>query len=365
MARLVYSAIQSVDGYVADRDGRFEWAEPDEEVHAFINDLERSVGTHLLGRRMYEVLLAWETMHTAPDLPAHIPEFAGLWRSTDKVVYSTTLDAPSSARTRIERTFDADAVSSMKESAERDLAVGRPTLAGRAFEAGLVDECLLFLVPAVVGGGTRSLPEDLDLRLELLDERRFASGFVFLRYPSRDGLEHHDRYLAVGLRLIAVVVGPDRRHLFPPRRAFARRRRPRPRGERLGADLHADLRVGDEVEVPRGVVSPASGRGDDDVVVTRPPVDQRGPAEFPRPAAAGGEQERVDPIPAVALLPVALDIVADVLADPSLRAVVDPLRHSRTSLGSDDRTVPGCEAARTGCPDHGRMLRLMRGCPTG
>lgn len=182
MARLVYSAIQSVDGYVADRDGRFEWAEPDEEVHAFINDLERSVGTHLLGRRMYEVLLAWETMHTAPDLPAHIPEFAGLWRSTDKVVYSTTLDAPSSARTRIERTFDADAVSSMKESAERDLAVGRPTLAGRAFEAGLVDECLLFLVPAVVGGGTRSLPEDLDLRLELLDERRFASGFVFLRF---------------------------------------------------------------------------------------------------------------------------------------------------------------------------------------
>ncbi|HEU4865781.1 MAG TPA: dihydrofolate reductase family protein [Actinomycetota bacterium] len=161
---------------------RFEWAEPDEEVHAFINDLERSVGTHLLGRRMYEVLLAWETMHTVPDLPAHISEFADLWRSTDKVVYSTTLDAPSSARTRIERTFDADAVSSMKESAERDLAVGGPTLAARAFEAGLVDECLLFLVPAVVGDGTRSLPEDLDLRLELLDERRFPSGFVFLRY---------------------------------------------------------------------------------------------------------------------------------------------------------------------------------------
>jgi dihydrofolate reductase len=182
MARLIYSAIQSVDGYVADRDGRFEWAEPDEEVHAFANDLERSVGTHLFGRRMYEVLVAWETMHTVPDQPTHIYEFADLWRAADKVVYSTTLDAPSSERTRIERTFDPDAVRGMKEDAERDLAVGGPTLAAQAFGAGLVDQCLLFLVPAVVGGGTRSLPDDVDLRLELLDERRFASGFVFLRY---------------------------------------------------------------------------------------------------------------------------------------------------------------------------------------
>jgi dihydrofolate reductase len=182
VGRLIYSAIQSVDGYVADREGRFDWAEPDEEVHTFANGLERSVGTHLLGRRMYEVLVAWETMHTVPDLPPYLSKFADLWRDTDKVVYSTTLDAPSSERTSIERTFDPDAVRGMKESAERDLAVGGPTLAAQAFEAGLVDECLLFLAPAVVGGGTRSLPDDVDLRLELMDERRFASGFVFLRY---------------------------------------------------------------------------------------------------------------------------------------------------------------------------------------
>jgi dihydrofolate reductase len=182
MARLIYSAIQSVDGYVADRDGRFEWAEPDEEVHAFANDLERSVGTHLFGRRMYEVLVAWETMHTVPDQPTHIYEFADLWRAADKVVYSTTLDAPSSQRTRIERSFDPDAVRGLKEDSERDLAVGGPTLAAQAFEAGLVDECQLILAPAVVGGGTRSLPDDVVLRLELLDERRFTSGFVFLRY---------------------------------------------------------------------------------------------------------------------------------------------------------------------------------------
>jgi dihydrofolate reductase len=182
MGRLIYSAIQSVDGRVADRDGGFEWAEPDEEVHAFINDQERSVSTHLLGRRTYEVLIAWETMHTVPDQPAVIYEFADLWRAADKVVYSTTLGAPSSERTRIERSFEPEAVRGLKEAADGDLAVGGPTLAARAFEAGLVDECRLFLVPAIVGGGRRSLPEDVDLRLELLDERRFANGFVFLRY---------------------------------------------------------------------------------------------------------------------------------------------------------------------------------------
>jgi dihydrofolate reductase len=181
LGRLIYSAIQSVDGYVADRDGGFDWAEPDEEVHRFANRLDRSVGTHLYGRRMYEVLVAWETMHTVPDQPAYIYEFADIWRSADKVVYSTSLDAPSSQRTRIERSFDPEAVRNMKESADRDLAIGGPTLASRAFEAGLVDECHLFAVPVVVGEGMRSLP-DTFLRLELRDERRFTSGFVYLRY---------------------------------------------------------------------------------------------------------------------------------------------------------------------------------------
>jgi dihydrofolate reductase len=182
LARLIYSAIQSVDGYVADRDGRFDWAEPDEELHTFANDLDRAVGTHLYGRRMYEVLVAWETMHEVPNQPAYISDYAAIWRAADKVVYSSTLDAPSSERTRIERSFDPDAVRGMKEDAERDLAIGGPTLAAQAFEAGLVDECQLILAPDVVGGGTRSLPDDVVLRLELLDEQRFTSGFVFLRY---------------------------------------------------------------------------------------------------------------------------------------------------------------------------------------
>ena len=182
MARLIYSAIQSVDGYVAERDGRFDWATPDEEVYAFVNDLERTVGTHLLGRKMYEVLAAWETMHEVPDQPAPIYELADLWRSADKIVYSSTLEAPSSERTRIERSFEPDARATDEGDRGARPRVGGPTLATEAFEAGLVDECMLLLAPAIVGGGLRSLPEDVGLRLELLDERRFASGFVFLRY---------------------------------------------------------------------------------------------------------------------------------------------------------------------------------------
>lgn len=181
MAMLIYSALMSLDGYVADDEGRFDWAEPDEEVHAVVNDLSRSVGTFLLGRRMYEVLLAWENMDLT-DQPPVIEDFAGIWRAADKVVYSTTLEAASTERTRIERTFDPGTVRQMKASADRDLAVGGPDLATRAFEAGLVDECLLFIAPVVVGGGIRALPDDVRLRLELLDERRFGSGFVLLRY---------------------------------------------------------------------------------------------------------------------------------------------------------------------------------------
>ena len=178
---LIYSAITSLDGYVADRDGNFDWAEPDEEVHTLVNDLERQVGTYLYGRRMYEVLVAWETMDLA-DQPPFIRDYAGIWRAADKIVYSTKLQAVSSARTRIERDFDPEAVRQMKASSGRDLSVGGPHLAARAIEAELVDEFHLFLTPIVVGGGTRALPDDVRVKLELLDERRFGNGVVHLHY---------------------------------------------------------------------------------------------------------------------------------------------------------------------------------------
>jgi dihydrofolate reductase len=185
MARLIYSAIASLDGYVADEQGNFEWAAPDEEVHAFVNDLERPIGTYLYGRRMYDVMAAWETMPTDPGQPAAMRDFAQIWRAADKVVYSTTLEDVSTARTRVEREFEADAVGRMKETADRDLSVGGPGLAGHALKAGLVDELQLFLVPAVVGGGTRALPDGVRLDLDLLDECRFGSGVIYLRYRVR------------------------------------------------------------------------------------------------------------------------------------------------------------------------------------
>jgi dihydrofolate reductase len=186
MAKLTYTAIASLDGYVADENGKFDWAEPDEEVHAFLNDLERPVGTHLYGRRMYEVLVAWETMDAQPDQPPYIVDFAKIWQAAEKIVYSRTLETVTSARTRIEREFDPDAVRELKQTSERDLLVGGPELAGEAIRAGLVDEYQLFLAPVVVGGGKRSLPDDVRVDLELIDERRFASGFVHLRYGTRD-----------------------------------------------------------------------------------------------------------------------------------------------------------------------------------
>jgi dihydrofolate reductase len=182
MAKLIYSAISSLDGYVADEAGRFDWAEPDEQLHAFVNELARPVGTYLFGRRMYEVMVAWETMPGLADHPSPIQDFAEIWRAADKVVYSRTLEAVSSAATRIEREFDPDSVRELKARSEHDLAVGGPGLAAEAIGAGLVDEYQLFLAPVVVGGGTASLPSDLRLDLELLDERRFDSGFVFVRY---------------------------------------------------------------------------------------------------------------------------------------------------------------------------------------
>jgi dihydrofolate reductase len=182
MAKLIYSAIASVDGYVADKEGKFDWAEPDEEVHAFINDLERSVGTYLYGRRMYETMAGWENDATLAAQSALMREFALIWQAAEKIVYSKTLETASTRRTRIERDFDPEAVRRMKASARRDLTVGGPDLAVHAFRAGLVDECHLFVAPIIVGGGKQSLPDDVRLELELLAERRFDGGTVHLRY---------------------------------------------------------------------------------------------------------------------------------------------------------------------------------------
>jgi dihydrofolate reductase len=182
MARLIYATIASLDGYVADADGGFAWAKPDAEVHAFVNDLERSAGTHLYGRRMYETMVAWETMETPPGGSPIMRDFAEIWRSADKVVYSRTLTEAASARTRIERDFDPAAVRAMKTAVGRDITIGGPTLAAEAFRAGLVDECHVFVVPIVVGGGTASLPAGVRVELELLAEHRFAGGVVHLHY---------------------------------------------------------------------------------------------------------------------------------------------------------------------------------------
>ena len=182
MGRLIYTAIASLDGYVADKRGEFDWAAPDEEVHAFVNDLERPVGTHLYGRQMYETMVYWETAHTVTNRSAVSRDFAAIWQSAEKVVYSTSLDRVSSARTRLERRFDPEAVREMKAASDHDISVGGARLAAEAIRMGLVDECRLFLTPILVGGGKAALPDDVLLRLELLDERRFDNGVVYLRY---------------------------------------------------------------------------------------------------------------------------------------------------------------------------------------
>jgi dihydrofolate reductase len=182
VAKLIYSAIASLDGYVADRDGEFGWGAPDEEVHTFVNDLERPVGTYLYGRRMYEVMVAWENPDGFAGESPITRDFAAIWRAAGKIVYSRTLDRASSAQTRIEREFDPEAVRRLKAGADADISVGGPQLAGQALAAGLVDELHLFLAPVIVGGGTPALPDDVRMTLELLDERRFGNGFVYLRY---------------------------------------------------------------------------------------------------------------------------------------------------------------------------------------
>jgi len=182
MAKLIYSAITSLDGYIADEDGNFDWAVPDDEVHAFINNLERPIGTYLYGRRMYEVMVAWETADTFADQRPVMRDFAEIWQAADKIVYSKTLATVSSAKTRIERDFDPEAVRQVKASAGRDITVGGPDLAAQAIKAALVDEYHLFVAPIVVGGGTQLFPDNVRLKLELLDERRFGNGMAHLRY---------------------------------------------------------------------------------------------------------------------------------------------------------------------------------------
>jgi dihydrofolate reductase len=186
MAKLIYTAIVSLDGYVADEDGNFDWSAPDEEVHKFINDLERPIGTYLYGRRMYEVMLYWESAHTVAGQPPFIQDYARIWQTADKVVYSKGLETVSSARTRIEREFNPEGVRQMKAQAGRDLSVGGPDLAAQAIKAGLVDDYHLFVAPILVGGGNQALPDAVRLKFALLDERRFGNGVVHLHYRAAD-----------------------------------------------------------------------------------------------------------------------------------------------------------------------------------
>jgi dihydrofolate reductase len=187
MAHLIYSAISSLDGYIEDRDGNFDWAMPDEEVHRFINNLERTAGTYLYGRRMYETMMVWET---DPNLAADSPltqDFAQIWQAADKIVYSRTLASVSTRKTQIEPNFNPEAIRKLKEAVEHDIVIGGPQLAAHAFRSGLIDECHLFLTPIIVGGGKPSLPDNVRLELELVAERRFSNGTVYLRYQATQG----------------------------------------------------------------------------------------------------------------------------------------------------------------------------------
>jgi dihydrofolate reductase len=191
MAKLIFLMITSLDGYIEDEDGKFDWGRPDEEVSSFVNDVVRPVGTHLYGRRMYETMVYWETVQALADEPPSVRDFTELWQAADKIVYSNSLETVSSAKTRIERTFDPKVIREMKSSQERDITVSGPNLAAQAFKAGLVDECQLLLTPIVLGGGKPSLPKNVRLDLDLLSERRFRSGVVFLHYrTSITGSEH-------------------------------------------------------------------------------------------------------------------------------------------------------------------------------
>ena len=182
MVKLIYVSNVSLDGYTEDEHGRFDWTATDDELFALITDLVRPVGTYLYGRRMYDTMALWET---DPGLAAQselMADFANVWQAADKVVYSTTLDAVSTAKTRLEHSFDPASVRALKASAASDLTVGGPHLAAHARKAGLVDECHLFIRPVLLGGGKPALPSDTRAELELLDDRRLGNGVVYLRY---------------------------------------------------------------------------------------------------------------------------------------------------------------------------------------
>jgi dihydrofolate reductase len=185
MAKLIYSAIASLDGYVADEQGKFDWAMPDEEVHAFVNDLERPIGTYLYGRRMYEVMKVWDSDEFLEGEPAVMRDYAEIWRGAEKIVFSRSLEETETSRTRLERDFDPDAVRALKESEQRAISVGGPELAAQAIEAGLVDEVQMFLVPVAVGAGKPALPIEAHVPLRLLDHRSFDNGTIYLRYDRR------------------------------------------------------------------------------------------------------------------------------------------------------------------------------------
>ncbi len=182
MAKLIYFTPASLDGYIAREPGPYDWAPPDEEVFAFITDLMRPMGVHLYGRRMYETMAIWETPDAIPGATSATREFARIWQAADKIVYSRTLESVSTRKTRLEREFDPQAVRELKARSPHDIHVGGPNLAAQAMRAGLVDEYHLLVVPMMLGGGRRVLPDDVRLKLDLLDERRFASGWVSLRY---------------------------------------------------------------------------------------------------------------------------------------------------------------------------------------
>jgi dihydrofolate reductase len=185
MAKLIYSGICSLDGYVADKDGDFSWARPDDELHAFVNELERPIGTYLYGRRMYETMVFWETAEVPPGQCDPASDYVDIWRAAEKVIFSRTLERASSAKTRIEREFDPEEIRRLVGDADRDLSIGGSELAGEAITAGLVDEYHLFINPIVVGGGTAALPSGARVELELADQRRFASGVIHVHYRSR------------------------------------------------------------------------------------------------------------------------------------------------------------------------------------
>jgi len=185
MAKLIYSAFTSLDGYLADETGNFDWAELDEEVFACINHRERQVGTYLFGRKVYETMSVWETPEAIPDPTAHMLEFVPIWQAAEKIVYSTKLQKVSAAKTRLERKFDADGVRELKARATRDLAVAGPTLAAHAIRAGLVDEYNLLIAPVIAGGGNPYFPGKVRVKLEFIDQRNFDHGLVYVRYRAK------------------------------------------------------------------------------------------------------------------------------------------------------------------------------------